>query len=161
MPGKRSNFIKLLFEGQSQGDGAVVVVSGKPTGSAMRKIAIEAKTREQLFLAYTMGIMNIVIVISRMEKTFPVSHSSYPSYHVCLSTVIFLVGQSERRIPQSQGQDLGDLERDRLHAKFCRLCPHGSLFWGESDGLPVSLFSLLQSLSLLGAHHLDQHAGMV
>lgn len=71
----RHNFIKLLFEGQSQGDGVVLVLSMPyvflPKDHHLAE-AEEARTREHLFLAYTAGLMNVVVVITQMNRILDV-----------------------------------------------------------------------------------------
>lgn len=58
---------------QSQGDGAIVVVSGNVGGRSDKDIrtaaANQARTREQISLAYAVGLMDLVVVITHMNTT--------------------------------------------------------------------------------------------
>lgn len=83
----RRKCIELLSEGQSQGDGAVVALSGRHYGQSSEEIqtaaANEATTREHLFLAYTTGLMNLVVVVTHMNTIPSVSPS-------CLQLILLL-----------------------------------------------------------------------
>jgi elongation factor 1-alpha len=58
-PGHRE-FIKNMITGASQADTAILVVSAKE--------GIEAQTKQHLFLATTLGITQMVIVINKMDR---------------------------------------------------------------------------------------------
>lgn len=61
-PGHR-DFVKNMITGTSQADAAVLVVAA-PNG-------VEAQTREHVFLAKTLGVQQLIIVLNKMDATTP------------------------------------------------------------------------------------------
>ncbi|MFQ5838292.1 MAG: translation elongation factor EF-1 subunit alpha [Thermoplasmata archaeon] len=62
-PGHR-DFVKNMITGTSQADAAVLVVAA-PEG-------VQAQTREHVFLARTLGVNQLIVVINKMDATKPV-----------------------------------------------------------------------------------------
>jgi len=61
-PGHR-DFVKNMITGTSQADGAVLVV-GAAEG-------VQAQTKEHIFLARTLGVSQLIVVINKMDATKP------------------------------------------------------------------------------------------
>ena len=61
-PGHR-DFVKNMITGTSQADGAVLVVSAAE--------GVQAQTKEHIFLAFTLGVQQIIVEVNKMDATKP------------------------------------------------------------------------------------------
>lgn len=61
-PGHR-DFVKNMITGTSQADAAVLVVNASK--------GVEAQTKEHIFLAWTLGVNQLIVAISQMDTTNP------------------------------------------------------------------------------------------
>ncbi|MCK4243258.1 translation elongation factor EF-1 subunit alpha [Candidatus Bathyarchaeota archaeon] len=65
-PGHR-DFVKNMITGTSQADAALLVVSAK-TGGYEAGTGPGGQTREHIFLAYTLGVKQLVVAINKMDE---------------------------------------------------------------------------------------------
>jgi len=97
-PGHR-DFIKNMVTGASQADAAVLVISSK-RGEFEAGIGPGGQTREHAFLAFTLGINQIVVDINKMDDpSVNWSQERYEEIKNELSRIIRMVGFKVDRIP--------------------------------------------------------------
>jgi len=97
-PGHR-DFIKNMVTGASQADAAVLFVSAK-RGEFEAGIGPGGQTREHGFLAYTLGVNQMVVAINKMDDpTVNWSQERYEEIKSEISRMLRMVGYNVDKIP--------------------------------------------------------------
>jgi len=97
-PGHR-DFIKNMVTGASQADAAVLFVSGK-RGEFEAGIGPGGQTREHAFLAYTLGVNQLVVAINKMDDpSVNWSQERYTEIKNEISRMLKMVGYNVDKIP--------------------------------------------------------------
>jgi elongation factor 1-alpha len=97
-PGHR-DFVKNMITGASQGDGAILFVSAK-RGEFEAGIGPGGQTREHAFLAYTLGINQMVVAINKMDDaTVNWGEERYNEIKNEISRMLKMVGFKVEKIP--------------------------------------------------------------
>jgi len=95
-PGHR-DFVKNMITGASQADGAVLFVSAK-TGEFEAGIGVGGQTTEHAFLAFTLGVRQLVIAVNKMD-TVNWSQERYEEIKKEVSQMLRMVGYKVEKIP--------------------------------------------------------------
>jgi elongation factor 1-alpha len=112
-PGHR-DFVKNMITGTSQADAALLVVSAK-TGGYEAGTGPGGQTREHLFLAYTLGVKQIVIAVNKMdEKTVQWSQERFEEVRDGIRDLLKMTGYNPDDIPIIP---ISGLKGDNLVAK--------------------------------------------
>ncbi|MCK4424269.1 translation elongation factor EF-1 subunit alpha, partial [Candidatus Bathyarchaeota archaeon] len=97
-PGHR-DFVKNMITGASQGDGAVLFVSAK-RGEFEAGIGPGGQTREHAFLAYTLGVSQMVVAVNKMDdSTVNWGEERYNEVKNEISRMLKMVGFKVEKIP--------------------------------------------------------------
>jgi len=97
-PGHR-DFIKNMITGASQADGAVLFVSAK-RGEFEAGIGPGGQTREHGFLAFTLGVRQLVVAVNKMDDaTVNWSEERYNEVKNEVSRMLRMVGYKVEKIP--------------------------------------------------------------
>jgi len=96
-PGHR-DFVKNMVTGASQADGAILLISAKK-GEYEAGTSPGGQTREHAFLAYTLGVRQIVVAINKMDDaTVNWSEQRYQEVMDGMSRLLQLVGYDPTKI---------------------------------------------------------------
>ena len=96
-PGHR-DFVKNMITGASQGDGAVLFVSAK-RGEFEAGIGAGGQTREHAFLAFTLGVNQMVVAVNKMDDvTVNWSEERYSEIKNEVSRMLKMVGFKVEKI---------------------------------------------------------------
>ncbi|MDI6690488.1 MAG: translation elongation factor EF-1 subunit alpha [Candidatus Bathyarchaeota archaeon] len=97
-PGHR-DFVKNMITGASQADGAVLFVSAK-RGEFEAGIGPGGQTREHAFLAFTLGVNQLVVAVNKMDDaTVNWSQERYNEIKNEVSRMLKMVGYKVEKIP--------------------------------------------------------------
>jgi len=97
-PGHR-DFVKNMVTGASQADAAILVISGKK-GEFEAGIGPGGQTREHAFLAFTLGVNQIVVIINKMDDaSVNWSKDRYEEIKGEVSRMLKMVGYKVENIP--------------------------------------------------------------
>ncbi|MEM3617747.1 MAG: translation elongation factor EF-1 subunit alpha [Candidatus Bathyarchaeia archaeon] len=97
-PGHR-DFVKNMITGASQADGAILFVSAK-RGEFEAGIGPGGQTREHAFLAFTLGVNQLVVAINKMDDpTVNWSQERYNEVKNEVSRMLRMVGYKVEKIP--------------------------------------------------------------
>jgi len=97
-PGHR-DFVKNMVTGASQADAAILFVSAK-RGEFEAGIGPGGQTREHAFLAYTLGVNQLVVAINKMDDTsVNWSQERYQEIKNEISRMLKMVGYNVEKIP--------------------------------------------------------------
>jgi len=97
-PGHR-DFIKNMITGASQADGAVLFVSAK-RGEFEAGIGAGGQTREHGFLAFTLGVRQLVVAVNKMDDaSVNWSQERYNEVKNEVSRMLKMVGYKVEKIP--------------------------------------------------------------
>lgn len=97
-PGHR-DFVKNMITGASQGDGAILFVSAK-RGEFEAGIGPGGQTREHAFLAFTLGVNQMVVAVNKMDdSTVNWSEERYNEIKNEVSRMLKMVGFKVEKIP--------------------------------------------------------------
>jgi len=97
-PGHR-DFVKNMITGASQADGAVLFVSAK-RGEFEAGIGPGGQTREHGFLAFTLGVRQLVVAVNKMDDaTVNWSEERYNEIKNEVSRMLKMVGYKVEKIP--------------------------------------------------------------
>jgi len=97
-PGHR-DFVKNMITGASQADGAVLFVSAK-RGEFEAGIGPGGQTREHAFLAFTLGVRQLVVAVNKMDDaTVNWSQERYNEIKNEVSRMLKMVGYKVEKIP--------------------------------------------------------------
>jgi elongation factor 1-alpha len=97
-PGHR-DFVKNMITGASQADGAVLFVSAK-RGEFEAGIGAGGQTREHAFLAFTLGVHQLVVAVNKMDDTLVNwSQERYEEIKNEVSSLLKTVGYKVDKIP--------------------------------------------------------------
>ena len=97
-PGHR-DFVKNMITGASQADGAVLFVSAK-RGEFEAGIGPGGQTREHGFLAFTLGVRQLVVAVNKMDDaTVNWSEERYSEIKNEVSRMLKMVGYKVEKIP--------------------------------------------------------------
>ncbi len=97
-PGHR-DFVKNMITGASQADAALMIVSAK-TGEYEAGIGPGGQTREHAFLAYTLGVNQLVVGISKMDDaTVKWSQDRFNEVKNGVSDLLKTTGYDVKKIP--------------------------------------------------------------
>ncbi len=97
-PGHR-DFVKNMVTGASQADAAVLFVSAK-RGEFEAGIGPGGQTREHAFLAYTLGVNQLVVAINKMDdQSVNWSQERYEEIKNEISRMLKMVGYKIEKIP--------------------------------------------------------------
>ncbi|MEM1515255.1 MAG: translation elongation factor EF-1 subunit alpha [Candidatus Bathyarchaeia archaeon] len=97
-PGHR-DFVKNMITGASQADAAILVVSAKK-GEFEAGIGPGGQTREHAFLAFTLGVRQIIVLINKMDDlTVNWSKERYEEVKNEVSRMLRLVGYKVEKVP--------------------------------------------------------------
>ena len=97
-PGHR-DFIKNMITGASQADGAVLFVSAK-RGEFEAGIGAGGQTREHGFLAFTLGVRQLVVAVNKMDDaSVNWSQERYNEVKNEVSRMLKMVGYKTEKIP--------------------------------------------------------------
>lgn len=96
-PGHR-DFIKNMITGTSQADGAILIVSAKK-GDYEAGTSSGGQTREHIFLAYTLGVSQLVVGITKMDDpTVQWSQKRYEEVRDGIADLLKITGYKVDRI---------------------------------------------------------------
>lgn len=96
-PGHR-DFVKNMITGTSQGDGAILVVSAKK-GDYEAGTSSGGQTREHIFLAYTLGVPQLVVAITKMDdQTVKWSQERFEEVKAGMSDLLKITGYRPDKI---------------------------------------------------------------
>jgi len=97
-PGHR-DFVKNMITGASQADGAILFVSAK-RGEFEAGIGPGGQTREHAFLAFTLGVNQLVVAVNKMDDpTVNWSEERYNEIKNEVSRMLRMVGYKVEKIP--------------------------------------------------------------
>jgi len=97
-PGHR-DFVKNMITGASQADGAILFVSAK-RGEFEAGIGPGGQTREHAFLAFTLGVNQLVVAINKMDDpTVNWSEERYNEVKNEVARMLKMVGYKVEKIP--------------------------------------------------------------
>jgi elongation factor 1-alpha len=97
-PGHR-DFVKNMITGASQADGAILFVSAK-RGEFEAGIGPGGQTREHAFLAFTLGVNQLVVAVNKMDdSTVNWSQERYNEIKNEVSRMLKMVGYKVEKIP--------------------------------------------------------------
>jgi len=97
-PGHR-DFVKNMITGASQADGAILFVSAK-RGEFEAGIGPGGQTREHAFLAFTLGVNQLVVAVNKMDDpTVNWSQERYNEVKNEVSRMLKMVGYKVEKIP--------------------------------------------------------------
>ncbi len=97
-PGHR-DFVKNMITGASQADGAILFVSAK-RGEFEAGIGPGGQTREHAFLAFTLGVHQLVVAVNKMDdSTVNWSQERYNEVKNEVSRMLRMVGYKVDKIP--------------------------------------------------------------
>ena len=97
-PGHR-DFVKNMITGASQADGAILFVSAK-RGEFEAGIGPGGQTREHAFLAFTLGVRQMVVAVNKMDDaTVNWSEERYNEVKNEVSRMLKMVGYKVEKIP--------------------------------------------------------------
>jgi len=97
-PGHR-DFVKNMVTGASQADAAVLFVSGK-RGEFEAGIGPGGQTREHAFLAYTLGVNQMVVAVNKMDDaSVDWKQERYEEIKNEISRMLKMVGYNVQKIP--------------------------------------------------------------
>jgi elongation factor 1-alpha len=97
-PGHR-DFVKNMITGASQADGAILFVSAK-RGEFEAGIGPGGQTREHAFLAFTLGVNQLVVAVNKMDDpTVNWSQERYNEVKNEVSRMLRMVGYKVEKIP--------------------------------------------------------------
>jgi elongation factor 1-alpha len=97
-PGHR-DFVKNMITGASQADGAILFVSAK-RGEFEAGIGPGGQTREHAFLAFTLGVNQLVVAVNKMDDpTVNWSQERYNEIKNEVSRMLRMVGYKVEKIP--------------------------------------------------------------
>jgi elongation factor 1-alpha len=97
-PGHR-DFVKNMITGASQADGAILFVSAK-RGEFEAGIGPGGQTREHAFLAFTLGVNQLVVAVNKMDDaTVNWSQERYNEIKNEVSRMLKMVGYKVEKIP--------------------------------------------------------------
>jgi len=97
-PGHR-DFVKNMITGASQGDGAILFVSAK-RGEFEAGIGPGGQTREHAFLAFTLGVNQMVVAVNKMDdQSVNWSEERYNEIKNEVSRMLKMVGFKVDKIP--------------------------------------------------------------
>ncbi len=97
-PGHR-DFVKNMITGASQADGAILFVSAK-RGEFEAGIGAGGQTREHAFLAFTLGVGQLVVAVNKMDDaTVNWSQDRYNEIKNEVSRMLKMVGYKVDKIP--------------------------------------------------------------
>ncbi|MCD6503969.1 translation elongation factor EF-1 subunit alpha [Candidatus Bathyarchaeota archaeon] len=97
-PGHR-DFVKNMVTGASQADGAILLVSAK-RGEFEAGIGPGGQTREHAFLAFTLGVNQLVVAINKMDDpTVNWSQERYEEVKNEISRMLKMIGFKVEKIP--------------------------------------------------------------
>ncbi|BDR92316.1 translation elongation factor EF-1 subunit alpha [Vulcanisaeta souniana] len=96
LPGHR-DFVKNMIVGASQADAAMLVVSARP-GEFETGIGPQGQTREHLFLAATLGIRQLIVVVNKMDVV-NYDQKRYEQIKAEIGKFMKLLGYDPSKIP--------------------------------------------------------------
>jgi elongation factor 1-alpha len=97
-PGHR-DFVKNMITGASQADAALLVISGKK-GEFESGIGPGGQTREHAFLAFTLGVNQLIVAINKMDdQTVNWSKDRYEEVKKEASDLLKVVGYKLDKVP--------------------------------------------------------------
>ncbi len=97
-PGHR-DFVKNMITGASQADGAILFVSAK-RGEFEAGIGAGGQTREHGFLAFTLGVRQLVVAVNKMDDaSVNWSQERYDEVKNEVSRMLKMVGYKTEKIP--------------------------------------------------------------
>lgn len=97
-PGHR-DFVKNMITGTSQADAAVLIVSAKK-GDYEAGTSAGGQTREHIFLAFTLGVRQIVVGITKMDDpTVNFSQARYEEVKSGVADLLKMVGYNVATMP--------------------------------------------------------------
>jgi elongation factor 1-alpha len=97
-PGHR-DFVKNMITGASQADGAILFVSAK-RGEFEAGIGPGGQTREHAFLAFTLGIRQLIVAVNKMDDvSVNWSQERYNEIKNEVSRMLKMVGYKPEKIP--------------------------------------------------------------
>ena len=96
LPGHR-DFVKNMIVGASQADAAMLVVSARP-GEFETGIGPQGQTREHLFLAATLGIRQVIVVVNKMDVV-NYDQKRYEQIKAEVSKFMKLLGYDPSKVP--------------------------------------------------------------
>jgi elongation factor 1-alpha len=97
-PGHR-DFVKNMITGASQADGAILFVSAK-RGEFEAGIGPGGQTREHAFLAFTLGVRQLVVAVNKMDDaSVNWSQERYNEVKNEVSRMLKMVGYKTEKIP--------------------------------------------------------------
>ncbi|MCS7124282.1 MAG: translation elongation factor EF-1 subunit alpha [Candidatus Bathyarchaeota archaeon] len=97
-PGHR-DFVKNMITGASQADGAILFVSAK-RGEFEAGIGAGGQTREHAFLAFTLGVNQLVVAVNKMDDpSVNWSQERYNEIKNEVSRMLRMVGYKVEKIP--------------------------------------------------------------
>ncbi len=97
-PGHR-DFVKNMVTGASQADGAILFVSAK-RGEFEAGIGPGGQTREHAFLAFTLGVNQLVVAINKMDDpSVNWSQERYEEIKSEISRMLKMVGYKVEKVP--------------------------------------------------------------